>query len=158
MTKGDHFKKDQRNRKDPNCDLNLNILDQEETDPEEIAVGSSSMLNKYWWQEEGMYVLPKAKPTMLKARDRTVLVFSYVEHREIASVYFYDVQMQKETHQFKGASMLLSSLKNNDTNQSKNVYYFYADKNFATLTNGVSNMADQLLNKQCKSPIVTAAE
>ena len=135
-------------------------MDQDETtNPEEIAIGSSSILKKYWGQDESMCELPRARPTMMKKLDRSLLVFSYVENKQIASVFFYDVQMQKETHQFKGASMLLSSLNNKDANQGNNVYYFYADKNLATLTNIVAHMAaDQQLNKQCTSPIVMATE
>ena len=70
--------------------------------------------------------------------------------------------MQKETHQFKGANMLLGSLQNNDVGHCKNVYYFYADTNLSkdTLTNGneLINMRNELLGKQCESPIVMVAE
>jgi len=98
---------------------------------------------------------------MIAAGDRRQLVFSDFQFGEIPSVYFYDVQMQKETRQFKGASMLLGSLQNNDGRQSKNVYYFYADKNFAEVTNNLAlyNIAiRQQWGKPCECPIAMAAE
>ena len=98
---------------------------------------------------------------MITAGDRRLLVFSYFQFGEIASVYFYDVQMQKETRQFRGANMLLGSLQNNDGDNCMNVYYFYADKNFAKVfTDGdeLKNMINEQYDKPCECPIVMAAE
>ena len=69
--------------------------------------------------------------------------------------------MQKETRQFKGANMLLGSLQNNDGGHSKNVYYFYADKNFAKVLTDYYELNDMVREQdgqQSECPIAMFAE
>ena len=84
-----------------NNELSLSTLNVDEKKPYEIPIGSESKLKDFWLKGKDHYFdgasIPTAIPTMLTAQDRRVLAFSFHRLGETASVYFYDVQLQKET-------------------------------------------------------------
>ena len=95
-------------------------------------IGSESELIKYWLEGDdshGYISRPTAIPTTIIVDKKRLVAFSRFKFTMRPSVYFYDINLKKETRKFDGACMLLRVIAPQEGKKSdrESTFYFYAD-------------------------------